>query len=65
MCLSVTCHLHCWQNDQDILCATAVTHGVEQIPKYESAQKVDPGEEHFPAALAGTGTCDLIMNLAL
>ena len=33
--------------------------GVEQIPKYESAQKVDPGEENSPAAPAGIRTRDL------
>ena len=27
MCLGVTCHLHCWQNDREILRATAVTRG--------------------------------------
>ena len=26
-CLSVTCHLHFWQNDRGLLCATAVTGG--------------------------------------
>ena len=26
-CLSVTCHLHFWQNDRDLLHATAVTRG--------------------------------------
>ena len=26
-CLDVTCHLHFWQNDQGLLCATAVTRG--------------------------------------
>ena len=25
-CLAVTCHLHFWQNDQDLLHAIAVTH---------------------------------------
>ena len=40
VCLAVTCHLHCWQNDQDILHATEV------------AQKVDPGEENSPTAHA-------------
>ena len=25
-CLAVTCHLHFWQNDRDLLRATAVTH---------------------------------------
>ena len=27
VCLAVTCHLHFWQNDQDLLRATAVIHG--------------------------------------
>ena len=27
VCSAVTCHLHFWQNDQDLLHATAVTHG--------------------------------------
>ena len=26
-CLAVTCHLHFWQNDRDLLCATVVTLG--------------------------------------
>ena len=26
-CLVVTSHLHCWQNDRGLLCATAVTRG--------------------------------------
>ena len=51
--LAVTCHLHFWQNDRDLLRATAVTRGVEQIPKLESAQIVDPGEENSPAAPTG------------
>ena len=52
-CLAVTSHLHFWQNDRDLLRATAVTQGVEWIPKLESAQKVNPGEENSPAATAG------------
>ena len=27
VCSAVTCHLHFWQNDWDLLCATAVTQG--------------------------------------
>ena len=27
VCLAVTCHLHFWQNDQDLLSVTAVTQG--------------------------------------
>ena len=48
--LAVTCRLHFWQNDQDLLHATAVTLGWNG---YESSQKVDPGEENSPAAAAG------------
>ena len=33
--------------------------GVERIPKLETAQKVDPGEENYPGAPAGTRTWDL------
>ena len=33
--------------------------GLERIPKLESAQKVDPGEENSPAAPAGMWTQDL------
>ena len=58
-CLAVTCHLHFWQHDRDLLRATAVSREVERIPKSESAQKVDPGEENSPAAPAGIRTRDL------
>ena len=58
-CLAVTCHQHFWQNDRDLLRATAGNTGVERIPKLESAQKVDPGEENSPAAPAGIRTRDL------
>ena len=30
LCLAVICHLHFWQNDQDLVSATVVTRGVEQ-----------------------------------
>ena len=49
-CLTVTCHLHLWQNDRDLLPATALR---------ESAQKVDPGEENDFATPAGTRTREL------
>ena len=62
-CFAVTCHLHFGQNDQDLLCAAAVTPGVERILKSESAQIVDHGEESSPS---GTWTRDLlIMSPAL
>ena len=37
-CLVVICHLHFWQNDQDLLHATVVTGS-------EMDKKVDPGKE--------------------
>ena len=60
-----SCHLHFWQNDRDLLRATAVTRGWNGYWN-ESAQKVDPGEENSPAAPAGIRTRDLsITSLAL
>ena len=53
VCLAVTCHLHFWQNDRDLLRATAVE---PTQPKQESAQKVDPGAEDFPAVPSGNYT---------
>ena len=60
-CLNVTYHLRFCQNDRVlfiiwIYCGNA---GMERIPKQESAQEVDPGEENYPAAAAGTRTRDL------
>ena len=43
--LPVTCHLHFWQNNQDLLHATWGNMGAEQI--------VDPGEGNSCAAPAG------------
>ena len=37
-CLAVTCHLHFWQNDQDLVCVTAVTLGLIGYCNKESAQ---------------------------
>ena len=51
--LTVTCHLHFWQHDWDLLCATAVTWGWNGYRNKELAQKVDPGEENSHAAPAG------------
>ena len=47
VCLGVTCHLHLAK------CSESFTHycsntGVEWIPKWEPAQKVEPGEETSP-----------------
>ena len=64
-CLAVTCHLHLWQNDRDLLRAAAVTRGWNGY-RNKSAQKVDPGEENSPADPAGIRTRNLsITSLAL
>ena len=52
-CLSVTCHLLFWQNDQGLLPATAVTLNKE------SAHKVNSGEENSPTAPAGVWSHNL------
>ena len=57
--LTVTCHLHFWQNNLDLLRATAVTRGWNGYRNKESAQKGDPGEENSPAVPAGARTRDL------
>ena len=58
-CLAtVTCHLHFWQNDRDLLRATAVTRGRNGY-RHKRAQKVDTGEENSPAAPTGIRTRDL------
>ena len=54
VCLAVTGHLHFWQNDQNLVCATAVTLGWNGYQNKEPAQKVDPGQENSSATLAGT-----------
>ena len=41
VCLAVTCHLHFWQNDWDLLCATTVNRGWNRYWN-ESTQKIDP-----------------------
>ena len=58
VCLVVTCRLHFWQNDQDLLRAAAVTWGWNGY-RNKSAQKVDPREENSPTAPAGIRTRDL------
>ena len=57
-CLAVACHLHFWQNDRDLLRATAVTRWWNEY-RNESEQKVDLGEENSPACPAGIRTRDL------
>ena len=42
-CLAVTCQLHFWQNDRDLLRATAVTRGWNGYQKVYSIKLVNPG----------------------
>ena len=50
-CLAVTCYLHFWQNDRDLVRATAVTRGCNGYWS-KSAQKADPGEGSTPARVS-------------
>ena len=55
-CLAVTCHLHFWQNDGDLLCITAVTR-VWNAFRNKSQHRLwstDHGEETSPAAPMGS-----------
>ena len=45
VCLVATCHLHIWQNDQDLFYAIAVTQGWNGYRNKSPAQKADLGEE--------------------
>ena len=53
-CLAETCHRHFWQNDyRDLVTCFCSNKGVERIPKWESPQNVEPGQENPPALLQG------------
>ena len=58
VCLAVTCHLHFWQNDRGLLCATAVTRGrngcrnKSQHIKLTLEKKILP--PHLPGLEPGT-----------
>ena len=58
-CFAVTCHLHFWQNDWDLLRATAVTLGWNGYKNKSQHKKVDLREENYPAAPVGTRSRDL------
>ena len=53
VCLAVTCHLHFWRNDCDLLRATAVRQRWNGYQN-KSQHKVDPCEENSPAPPLGT-----------
>ena len=52
-CLAVTCHLHFWQNDRDLLHATAVTRGWNGYRNKSQHRKLDLEKKNFPSLLQG------------
>ena len=61
MCSAVTCYLHFWQNVRHLLRATAVTQEWNRNQNKSQSQKVDPGEENYPAAPARDQSCALLI----
>ena len=58
-CLTTTCHMHVWQNECDVLRATAVTWGWNGYQNKSRHKKLTQEEENSPATPAGTWTRDL------
>ena len=52
-CLAVTCHLHFWQNDRDLLRATAVTWGWNGYRNKSQHRKLTMEKKGFPPLLQG------------
>ena len=52
-CLAVTCHMHFWQNDRDLLCATAVTRGQNRYPNKSQHRKLTLNKKIPPPLLPG------------
>ena len=52
-CLAVTCHLHLWQNDRDLLCATAVTRGWNGYWNKSQHRKLTMEKKILPLFLQG------------
>ena len=52
-CLAVTCHLHFWQNDQDLLRATAVTRGWNGYRNKSQHRKSTLEKKILPPLLQG------------
>ena len=53
VCLVVTCHLHFWQNDQDILHATVVTRGWNGYRNKSQHRKLTLEKKILPLLLLG------------
>ena len=58
-CLAVTCHLRFWQNDRDLLYATAVTRGWNEHRNMSQHRKLTMEKKILPPLLQGTRTQDL------
>ena len=52
-CLAVTCHLHFWQNDRDLLHATAVTRGWNGYRNMSQHRKLTLEKKILPPFLQG------------
>ena len=52
-CLAVTCHLHFWQNDRDLLRATAVTRGWNGYRNKSQHRKSTLEKKILPPLLQG------------
>ena len=52
-CLAVTCHLRFWQNDRDLLRATAVTRGWNGYRNYSQHRKSTMEKKILPPLLHG------------
>ena len=53
VCLAVTCHLHFWQNDQDLLRATVVTWGWNGYRHYSQHRNLTLENKILPPLLQG------------
>ena len=53
-CLAVTCHLHFWQNDRDLLRATAVTRGWNGYRNKSQHRKSTLKKKSLPPLLQGS-----------
>ena len=53
MCLAVTCHLHFWQSDRDLLHATAITRGWNWYRNKSQHRKLIPEKSILPPFLPG------------
>ena len=52
-CFAVTCHLHFWQNDWNLLCATVVTQGWNKYQNKSQHRKLMQQKKIHPLLLQG------------